>query len=111
MIPKSLKKGDTIGVVSPSNALIPHKKEKLLKGIKKLENLGFKLICSKNCFKIDEYELSAGSPKERADDLNEMFSNPHINAIYCSIGGYTANQILPLIDFDNIKKIPKFLWV
>ena len=107
MLPARLQKGDTIGIIAPSNPVTEDRKYLLDNGIKKLEKFGFKIICSKNCFNIDKYGISGGEPKERADDLNEMFSNPKIKAIYCAHGGDTANQILPLIDYKKIKQNPK----
>ena len=107
MLAKSLQKGDTIGIIAPSNPTTQDKKYLLDNAIKKFENLGFKVVCSKNCFNIDKYGVSGGEPQERADDFNEMFSNPEIKAIYCASGGDTANQILSLIDYEAIKKNPK----
>ena len=107
MLANSLKKGDTIGVISPSNPVQGEKKQFIDNGIKKLESLGFNFVFSKHCFGIDKYDISSGSPQERANDLNEMFSNPKIKAIFCTVGGHTAIQILSLIDYENIKKNPK----
>lgn len=107
MLAKSLQKGDTIGIIAPSNPITQDRKFMLDNAIKKFENLGFKVVCSKNCFNIDKYGVSGGEPQERADDFNEMFSNPEIKAIYCAHGGDTANQILSLIDYEAIKKNPK----
>ncbi len=107
MLAKSLQKGDTIGIIAPSKPITQDRKFMLDNAIKKFEELGFKVVCSKNCFNIDKYEVSAGEPQERADDLNEMFLNPEIKAIYCAHGGDTANQILSLIDYETIEKNPK----
>lgn len=107
MLAKSLQKKDTIGIIAPSKLITQDKKYLIDNAIKKFKDLGFRVILSKNCFKIDKYEISAGEPKERADDFNDMFSNPEIKAIYCIQGGDTANQILPLINYDLIKKNPK----
>ncbi len=107
MLANSLKKGDTIGVISPSNPVQGEKKQFIDNGIKKLESLGFNFVFSKHCFGIDKYGISSGSPQERANDLNEMFSNPNIKAIFCTVGGHTAIQILSLIDYETIKKNPK----
>lgn len=107
MIAKKLQIGDTIWFISPSNPTTKDQKDLLNNAIQKFEKLGLKTICSKNCFAIDKYEVSGGEPEERADDLNEMFSNPEVKAIYCVNGGDTANQMLSLIDYENIKKHPK----
>lgn len=107
MIPKALQKGDTMGIIAPSNPNTKDRTYLLDNAIKKFESLGLNVILSKNCFNIDKYGVSGGEPQERADDLNEMFSNPNVQAIYCSHGGSTANQILSLIDYELIKKNPK----
>ncbi len=65
MLGKALQKGDTIGIIAPSNPITKDRKFMLDNAIKKFENLGFKVVLSKNCFKIDKYDVSAGEPQER----------------------------------------------
>ena len=36
-----------------------------------------------------------------------MFANSDIDAIFCARGGYGANRVLPLIDYNLIKENPK----
>lgn len=107
MIPKRLKKGDTIGIVAPSNPF----GEKYRKGLESAENvikgIGLNVKYSKNFYKVDKYGVSAGSPKERADDINSFFSDSNIKMMWCSHGGDTANQVLEYLDFNLIKKNPK----
>ncbi|RKJ21690.1 LD-carboxypeptidase, partial [Butyricicoccus sp. 1XD8-22] len=45
-IPKSLKKGDTIGLISASS---PTPEEALPKAIEKVEHLGFKVVVGETC--------------------------------------------------------------
>ena len=49
----------------------------------------------------------SGKPQERADDIHRMFADPDIDAIMCARGGYGANRVLPLLDYDLIRKNPK----
>jgi muramoyltetrapeptide carboxypeptidase len=49
----------------------------------------------------------AGTPEQRANDINGMFANPNIDAIICARGGYGANRVLPLLNYDLIKANPK----
>jgi muramoyltetrapeptide carboxypeptidase len=49
----------------------------------------------------------AGTPQQRANDINQMFSDPNIDAIFCARGGYGANRVLPLLDYDLIQSKPK----
>ncbi|GIR57134.1 MAG: hypothetical protein CM15mP64_5460 [Candidatus Neomarinimicrobiota bacterium] len=36
-----------------------------------------------------------------------MFADPSVDAIFCARGGYGCNKVLPLIDYELIKKNPK----
>jgi muramoyltetrapeptide carboxypeptidase len=103
--PKVLKVGDTIGLVSPSAplaGLVPHRTQK---GIKMLQELGFKVKIGKHALKVTDY--TAGTAKERAEDINTFFKDKEIKAIICFIGGNHSNQILKYLDFDLIKRNPK----
>ena len=51
LIPKALKKSDTIGIVSPSGAISKQTKRQLDSGIKFLQKLGFKTVIGKNALK------------------------------------------------------------
>jgi muramoyltetrapeptide carboxypeptidase len=104
LLPNQLKPGDTIGIVAPSSAIIDYKDE-MEKQVQYFEHLGYKVKLSKNIYKKDG--ISAGTPEERASDINEMFRNEEIKAIICAEGGNTANGVLPLLDYDLIKENPK----
>ena len=100
--PKPLIQKSTIGVISPSYWL----DEKILsKTGKFFEDLGYKLDFGKSNYL--KWGPFAGTPQERADDINRMFSDPNIDAIMCARGGYGANRVLPLIDYELIKQNPK----
>ena len=73
--------------------------------MKFLESLGLKVKIGKNVFKRHYY--SAGTVKERLNDIHEAFRNKKIKAVIMSIGGSSANQLLDRLDYDLIKKNPK----
>lgn len=100
--PKALKKGDTIGIIAPSS---PEDKEKLHDSTKILEGLGFKVVHGRSCY--ENYGYLAGDDELRAFDINTMFRNPKIDAIFCMRGGYGSIRILDLIDYNVIHKNPK----
>jgi len=104
-IPKKLKKGDTIGVISPSAGLGPIFPHRIVQAEKNLSKLGFKVKYAKNSLKNNGYISS--SAKERADDIHEMFRNKEVKAIIASIGGDHSNQVLKYLDFEIIKNNPK----
>ena len=100
--PKSIKVNSTIGVVSPSYWL----DESVLKNTAKFfTELGYNIEISKS--NSLQWGPFAGTPQERADDLHRMFVNPKIDAVMCARGGYGANRVLPLLDYDLIRKNPK----
>ena len=100
--PKSIKENSTIGVVSPSYWL----DENVLKNTTKFfTDLGYNIEISKS--NTLQWGPFAGTPQERADDLHRMFADPKIDAVMCARGGYGANRVLPLLDYDLIRKNPK----
>ena len=105
MLAQKLKKGDTIGVIAPDKALKSTDKVYLENATKYFESLGLKVKYGKYLYSDDEY--CAGTPLQRATDLNNMFSDKEVKAIFTVKGGDMVNGILSYIDFDNIKNNPK----
>jgi muramoyltetrapeptide carboxypeptidase len=100
---KALRRGDTIGLVAPSSAL--RQADELKKSIKALEMQGFKLVIGKSCG--ETYGFLSGSDESRAKDINTMFEDSNINAVFCLRGGYGAPRILDRLDYNMISKNPK----
>lgn len=102
--PKSLKKGDTIAIVSPSSTIQPFPR-RIERAVKYLEKSGYTVIFMPNAKNNDGY--SGGTALERADDINKAFLDKNVNVILCSTGGITANAIFPYINYDAIVDNPK----
>ena len=103
--PKHLQKEDIVGIVSPSAplaGLVPHR---VKRGVTMLKELGFRVKIGKHALKITDH--TAGSPRERAQDINNFFKNKEVKAIFTFIGGNHSNQILKYLDFNLIRKNPK----
>lgn len=109
MLAKPLQKGDTIGIVAPSNRLLEKHKIYLNNFIAKLEELGFNIVLSSDIYGKDNLGVSSSSPKNRADELNRMFANKNIKLIWCYQGGNTVNQVFDYLDFELIKNNPKII--
>lgn len=103
--PEKLKKGDTIGIISPSAGLVAIFPHRLDNAIKFLESEGYKVKEFSCTRKINEWESAPA--KERAKDIMDAFTDPKIKAIICSIGGNTINKTLKYLDFEKIKENPK----
>ena len=100
--PKSLKRGHRIGVVSPSYWL---EKKGLGNAVTVFQKKDYEVQLGDSVYLKDG--PFAGTPQQRANDINQMFSDPNIDAIFCARGGYGANRVLPLLDYDLIQSKPK----
>ena len=95
---KKLTKNATIGVFGVSNSIKRENKESIFLKAKKLfEDHGYKLKFSDNVF-IDYYGM-AGSAKQKAEELNNMFKDPSIDLIMCLDGGDSCNTIIDYLDY------------
>ena len=107
MIPSKLKKGDTIGVIAPSNYIEKDDLEYINASIALMEASGFKVKFGKYVF---EDTLGYGtSPEKRAADINWAFKDDEVKAIMCVKGGEDSNTTLDYIDYEMIKKHPKII--
>jgi len=92
-------------MVAPSAA--PNEPERIRFAIDTVESLGFKVKPGAHLFDRDGY--LAGSDAARADDLNAMFADDGVDAIWCVRGGYGASRILPALDYALMQRKPKAL--
>jgi muramoyltetrapeptide carboxypeptidase len=72
-----------------------------------LENWGLEVVLGEHIYK--EYHQFGGTDAERATDLQRALDNTEIKAVFCARGGYGTTRILDKINFENVKKSPK--WV
>lgn len=103
ILPFRLQPGDRVGLISPSAATADIMEFTFAR--EALEALGLQVQEGKHL--AGRRGHLAGTDEERAADLNEMFGNEAIKAVVCIRGGSGAARILPLIDYQLIKKNPK----
>lgn len=107
MLPNRLKRGDTIGVVAPSNPIIGDNIEELERAKEIVEKSGFKVKLSNNIFSnTNGYSSTA---KEKAEDINNMFRDKEVKMIWCAKGGNNSNTVFEFLDYELIKQNPKIL--
>ncbi|MBN1277776.1 MAG: LD-carboxypeptidase, partial [Deltaproteobacteria bacterium] len=104
IIPKRLKNGDRIGVISPAGPVSGNDLQ-LSRNI--METWGFTVHMGRHV--CDRQDYLAGKDEDRLADLHEMFLDRDIKAIFCSRGGYGSMRILDRINFDIIKANPKII--
>lgn len=101
--PARLEPGDTIGIIAPASP--PRDFSAVERAVAKLEQLGFKVKLGQHVQARLGY--LAGTDRERANDLMKMFIDRKVKAILCVRGGYGAGRLLPLLDYDLIRRNPK----
>ena len=103
ILPKSLKKGDTIGVIAPSGPV--GDKVPLMRAKSFFEENGYNVVFAAHVFEQDRY--LASSDKNRIEDIHWAFSSSDIDTIICARGGYGALRLINDIDYEIIKNNPK----
>ena len=101
IIPKGLKPGDTIGLIAPAN----YTSENSNAEIEYLQSRGFNVVYGQSFY--SRWYGFGGTDSVRAKDINDMFANPNINAIFAVRGGYGGIRIVDKLNYDVIKKIQK----
>jgi len=105
LVPKRVRKGDTVAIVSPSFGAVgqfPHRTER---GIAYLESLGLRVRLMPHAAETAGWASS--SAVSRVTDIHDAFSDDQVTAIVCGIGGNHSSQLLPLLDYDLIGRHPK----
>jgi muramoyltetrapeptide carboxypeptidase len=97
--PRHLSLGDTLGVIAPASA--PPDPRSIERSVGVLEQLGFKVKLAPNVRRRHGY--LAGSDRERASDLMQMFTDRRVQGILCVRGGYGTARLLPLLDHRVIR--------
>ena len=101
--PAPLRKGQTIGIIAPCNGM---SEAGIAPAVEAIRSLGFEVKLGEHVFsRTDGY---GGSAEERASDFNSMIADDSVSMLLFP-GGEIAIEILPLIDYEAIKKHPKII--
>ncbi|MFC3196372.1 LD-carboxypeptidase [Parapedobacter deserti] len=101
--PPLIRRGDTIGIITPSSALVDDEGYSIADA--NFMQLGLKVKWGRHVGK--KHGFLAGKDEERMTDLHEMFADPQIKAIICLRGGSGAARLLDRLDYDLIARNPK----
>ncbi|MDO3409673.1 LD-carboxypeptidase [Saccharibacillus sp. CPCC 101409] len=100
--------GDSVALIACSDGVPPQDRSRIDALSGHLRGFGLNvaeartLMCQTGPF--------SGTPRERAGELNRLFADPAIRAIFDISGGDSANQILPLLDYAAIASSSKPLF-
>jgi muramoyltetrapeptide carboxypeptidase len=97
-----LKPNKTVGIIAPSS---PVEQSEISEGLRLLASFPLQVREGRHLF--DRQRYLAGSDRDRVSDLNEMFSDPEVDAVFCARGGYGSARLLQEIDFSVIRNNPK----
>ena len=100
--PGLLRRGDLIGVVAPAAAVDA---TQVNAGVRVLEQAGYRVHIGASVFR--QYGYLAGPDADRAADLEAMFVDEEVRAIFTARGGYGAGRLLPRFDLDVVREHPK----
>ncbi|MFH1259030.1 MAG: LD-carboxypeptidase [Elusimicrobiota bacterium] len=89
----------TICAIAPSWLI---KRKDFTAGLKKLEELGFRMAGKKFYSKMP-------STREKVKQIHQAFADKKVEMILAQRGGYGSMKLLPYLDFALIKKNPKIL--
>ena len=106
--PQFLGKNSLIAVPAPSAGASDELKVNKYKYANEyFKSNGYRTLLSKNIYKCEKGR--SASAKVRAKEVNDMFENKDIDLILCAAGGEFLVEILPYIDYELIKKNPKYI--
>ncbi|MBU1923465.1 MAG: LD-carboxypeptidase, partial [Candidatus Omnitrophica bacterium] len=100
--PRRLRQGDTVGIVAPAWSF---DSDNFKRGVEELKGMGFRVKYENAIF--SNYWSMAGYDKERAAQINRMFADKEVKAIFCAKAGYGSIRTIPYLDKKIISNNPK----
>lgn len=106
-IPQGLQKGSKVAITAPASST---SMGEIARGARFFKNLGCEIVVGDT---IKKYKSStkyfSAQDDVRAKELMQFYEDQTVNCIIAARGGYGSLRILPLLDYDIIKKNPKIL--
>jgi muramoyltetrapeptide carboxypeptidase len=103
--PPRLRKGDVIGLVAPASP--PRSAARVHAAVRYLEDHGYHVKLGRHL--NARHGFFAGTDTQRAADLNALFNDSQVRAIFALRGGYGTPRLLPLVDYAAARRHPKIL--
>jgi len=103
--PPRLRAGDTVGLVAPATFSDDLDEVEAVKAT--MTAMG--LVPRAGRYVTARYGYLAGTDRQRAEDINDMFADPAVRAIFAIHGGWGSARLLPYLDWKIIRANPKLL--
>ena len=93
--------GTEIRVIAPSYRREPGDKQRNERAAQRLGSYGYTVTFGRH---IDaNYQLGTAEASDRVTDLHEAFTDPNVKIVMAHSGGWSANELLPLIDWELVR--------
>ncbi len=102
-LPPAVRPGDRIGIAALSG---PVREDRLARGVALLRELGYEPVLAVNVAR--QAGLFAGDDAERLDAFHALAADPDIRAIVFARGGHGVLRVLPGIDWELLRRQPRF---
>jgi muramoyltetrapeptide carboxypeptidase len=103
--PPRLRKGDTVGLVAPAMFSDDLNEVEAIKAT----IVGMGLVPKVGRYVTARYGYLAGADRQRADDINAMYADETVRAVFAVHGGWGSARLLPYLDWGVIRRNPKLL--
>jgi muramoyltetrapeptide carboxypeptidase len=101
--PKRLRPGDRVGLVAPASANFQSVDIEIAQEVVRAFSLEPRL----GAHVRERHGYLAGRDEDRAADVNGFFADSSVAGILAIRGGWGCARILPLLDWDKIRRNPK----
>lgn len=105
VLPPRLRLGDTVGLVAPASS--DDDPTHLEFAVSTVRGMG--LVPKLGRHVLSRFGYLSGTDDERATDLNEMFADDTVRALFTVRGGWGSARLLPLLDWKTIRANPKIV--
>jgi muramoyltetrapeptide carboxypeptidase len=104
--PPALRAGGTIRVVAPASVpLFPHMR--LREGVESLRRRGYRVELGRTLREALRHGIFSAPDEVRADELNDAFRDPSVDAVFCARGGVGSLRLLERLEYDVVAAHPK----
>ncbi|MBW8754185.1 MAG: LD-carboxypeptidase [Sphingomonadales bacterium] len=103
--PPRLRAGDAVGLIEPAGFTVDAFDLQIV--LETVRAMG--LVPKPAPHVLKRYGYLAGTDQDRAADVNAMFADKEVRAIFAVRGGWGSARILPYLDFAAIRANPKLL--
>jgi muramoyltetrapeptide carboxypeptidase len=100
-----LKPGDEVRIIAPSASWSKRRAASYGRARQVLEDLGLRVSFGKNIAKTERFGTAAVD--DRLADLHDAYRDPAVRLVMALGGGWSANALLPGMDWDLIARNPK----